>query len=94
MKSYKLILIYYLLVRRRADIDFQRLAARLEFVGYRDIVPEHAVARHLHPDDPCKHRPSVNSNTHLEGIIARLNGAITENRYDFTVADWQIRTMD
>lgn len=39
----------------RAYVDFSRLAAGFKLVGQCDIVPEKAVARHLHPYYTSQH---------------------------------------
>ncbi len=49
-----------------ADVDFARLATRLELVGERHVVPEEAVTRHLDPDDPREHATRVNPDPHLQ----------------------------
>lgn len=48
-----------------ADVDFSGLAARFKLVGQRDIVPEKAVAWHLHSDYASQHWTSVQAYTHL-----------------------------
>lgn len=56
---------HHVQVRRRADVDAERLARGLEFVRQRDVVPEETVSRHLLADDARQHHPGVNADAHL-----------------------------
>ena len=52
-------------MRRWADVDFEWLAARLEFIGERDVVSEETVARHLDAHHARQDGSRVEPNPHL-----------------------------
>lgn len=42
-------------MRRRADVDFSRLAARLKLVGQGDVISEKAITWHPDSDYTCQY---------------------------------------
>lgn len=56
----------YSLVCCWTDVNPERFAAGLEFIGYRYVVAEHAITGHHHPYHSCQHRSCVNSYSHLK----------------------------
>lgn len=58
------------------DVNPERFAAGLEFIGYRYVVAEHAITGHHHPYNSGQHGSGVDSNSHLK---------VKENRVSVTL---------